>query len=303
MSHRSSEAAAPPLGRLYDVGGRRLALHRSGTGSPAVVFLPGAGLVGLDYLNIHDRTAELTTSVIYDRAGTGWSGPAQLPRVAAEVSGELHDLLHAAGVPAPYLLVGHSLGAVYARSLAARFPGEVAGLLLLDPFHEDMHALAPQHVKDKLAQMKQGDLPEATEEQIEASRGPLTRHFAKWPDAVRGPLIEHHLTAWQAGWQEDKNLYDVVADELRHGPGLPDVPMIVLTAGAVDSTQVHLWSEETAREINAAKVDLHARLAASVPRGEHRVLDDAGHGWIHEERQDAVLQAITDLLARWHPAL
>ena len=44
------------------------------------------------------------------------------------------------------------------------------------------------------------------------------------------------------------------------------------------------------------KRTIHAELAASVPRGEQRVLDDAGHGWMHEERSDAVLGAITDLL-------
>ncbi|WAS91899.1 hypothetical protein [Nannocystis punicea] len=41
-----------PLRRRYRADGRHLALHKSGTGGPAVVFLPGAGLVGLDYLNI-----------------------------------------------------------------------------------------------------------------------------------------------------------------------------------------------------------------------------------------------------------
>jgi len=31
----------PPLGSFYEVGGRRLLLHRSGRGRPAVVILPG----------------------------------------------------------------------------------------------------------------------------------------------------------------------------------------------------------------------------------------------------------------------
>jgi hypothetical protein len=35
-------------------------LYRSGTGSPAVVFLPGNGMVGLDYPNVHDETCRLT---------------------------------------------------------------------------------------------------------------------------------------------------------------------------------------------------------------------------------------------------
>jgi len=117
-------------------------LHRSGTGQPAVVFLPGAAPVGLDYVRIHERVAEPTTSVIYDRAGTGWSDPAPLPRTAAGVTGELRDLLRAAGPPAPYVPAGHSLGEAYARHCAQRFPCEVAGLLLLDPFHGDLVARA-----------------------------------------------------------------------------------------------------------------------------------------------------------------
>ncbi|GAA4620888.1 alpha/beta hydrolase [Actinoallomurus vinaceus] len=286
----------PPLGRLYDVGGRRLMLHRSGSGGPAVVFLPGAGLVGLDYVNTHDRVAELTTSVLYDRAGTGWSDPVGLPRTAAAVTDELRALLPAAGIPAPYVLVGHSLGGAYARHYAQRFPGEVAGLLLLDPTHEDFLVRAPKQVPEMLEKMKSQDLPEPTEEQIQLSREALARHFAAWPDSVRDALIEHHLTAWRTAWNEDKNLYTDVADELRGAPALPDVPLIVLTAMGHDPTQAHLWPGDLLREINEMKRTIHAELAASVPRGEHRVLDDAGHGWMHEERADAVLGAITDLL-------
>ncbi|MER5853290.1 alpha/beta hydrolase [Streptomyces sp. NPDC002012] len=305
MSHSSpipgpqAALAEPPLGHLYEVGVRRLMLHRTGTGGPAVVFLPGAGQVGLDYLNIHDRAAELTTSVLYDRAGTGWSQGAKLPRTAAEVTGELRDLLCAAGVPAPYLLVGHSLGGAYARHFAQRFPDETAGLLLMDPFHEDLHDRAPRQAQEKLAQLHAHEIPELTQEQLQQARDQAAPLFAKWPVAVRRPLIEHHVTAaWKAGLHEDRNLYDVVSGELRHASDLPDVPLIVLTALGYDAAQAHLWPEGVLREINDAKTTLHTQLASSVLRGEHRVLENAGHGWLHEERQDAVLQAIADLLDR-----
>src|SRR3954467_4796412 len=292
-----SEVAAPPLGRRYDVGGRRLMLHRSGTGGPAVVFVPGSGLVGLDYVNIAGRAAELTTSVVYDRAGTGWSDPVALPRTAAEVTGELRDPLRAAAVPGPYVLAGHSLGGAYARHYAQRFPGEVAGLVLLDPFHEEMVTRAPQQVLEMLAEMKDRELPEPTEEQLGLSRQQLARHFAAWPEPVREPLIEHHLTSWRTAWREDDNLYDEVSDELRRAPALPDVPLIVLSAVGHDAVQAQLWPDDVLREINDGKRALHAELAASVPRGEHRVVD-AGHGWVHEERPDVVLQAVRDLLDR-----
>jgi pimeloyl-ACP methyl ester carboxylesterase len=286
----------PPRGRLYDVGGRRIMMHRSGAGDPAVVFLPGAGVVGLDYLNLHDRVAELTTSVLYDRAGTGWSEPVELPRSAAEVTDELRELLRVAGVRGPYVLAGHSLGGAYARHYARRFPGEVAGLLLLDPFHEDMADRAPQQARDRLEQLKNPVLPDPTPEQLDAARPAVAELLAHWPDDVREPLIEHHLTAWRTGWQEGMNLYDEVSEEFRSAPPAPDVPAIVLSAMGTDATQAQIWPEDVLRAINAGKLALHTELAASFPRGEHRVIDDAGHGWLHEERQDAVLQALEDLL-------
>src|SRR5262245_35794017 len=117
--------ATPPVGRHYDVAGRRLLLYRAGSGSLAVVFLSGGGAVGLDYLNVQERAAELTTSVLYDRGGTGWSDRVRLPRTSVEVTDELRELLHTAGVLTPYILVGHSLGGLYARYYAQRFPDDV----------------------------------------------------------------------------------------------------------------------------------------------------------------------------------
>src|SRR5215218_4791102 len=152
---RRSAAAhdpTPPAGRYYQVEGRRLLLHQSGSGDPAVVFLAGGGAVGLDYLNLQQRAAELATSVIYDRAGTGWSQRVDLPRASAEVIEELRELLRAAEVPAPYLLVGHSLGGLYARHYAQRFPDQVAALLLLDPAHEEYNAYMPQELVDQWAE-------------------------------------------------------------------------------------------------------------------------------------------------------
>ena len=191
--HDAPSAGGPPIGRLYDVGGRRLWLHRSGAGGPAVVFLAGASAVGLDYLNIHDRISGFTTSVLYDRGGTGWSDPAPLPRTAAEVATELRDLLAAADVPGPYLLVAHSLGGAYARRFAQLFPDQVAGLLLLESFYEDWDGYMPERLQ--LAGSRQ---PEPGRLQLRLIR-PLARRmyrqmFAQWPKPVRQVLIGRHLS-------------------------------------------------------------------------------------------------------------
>src|SRR6516165_10312402 len=134
---REALRRAVPSARFYDVGGRQLMLYASGTGGPAVVVLPGGGLTGLGYLNLHEQVSQFATSVLYDRAGTGWSDRVPLPRSATEVTDELRSLLRVAGVPGPYVFVGHSLGGIYARRFAQRFPADVAGLLFLDPAHED----------------------------------------------------------------------------------------------------------------------------------------------------------------------
>lgn len=175
----------------------------------------------------------------------------------------------------------------------------MAGLLLLDPFHEDLHARVPQEVRDKLKDMESREQPELTEEQLRLARSQMAPLFANWPEAVREPLIEHHLrTAWRTGLHESKNIYDEVAEELRHAPALPDLPLIVITALGRDATQAQLWPEHVLSEIHRITSALHADLASSVPRGEQRILNDAGHGFLHEDRPDAVLQAITDLLHR-----
>ncbi|MFD8543755.1 alpha/beta fold hydrolase [Streptomyces sp. NPDC059649] len=282
-----------PMGRLHDVDGRQLLLHRSGTGGPAVVFLPGASAFGLDYLNIHDRVATFTTSVLYDRAGTGWSGTADLPRSAAEVARELHALLRAAAVPGPYVLVGHSLGGAYARRFAQLFPGEVAGIGYLDAFHEDWEAYLPPLKTLKVP----GDLPLRLVGRL--SRGLYRRMFAQWPQAVRERLITRHLDLAQlrAGARERSNQPEW-RDELRAGGPVPDVPVIALSALGVDPAMRLLMPPKALRRLAEGKRQLHSALAASVTHGEHRVLAEARHSTLHIDAADAVTRAVRDLWQR-----
>jgi CheY-like chemotaxis protein/pimeloyl-ACP methyl ester carboxylesterase len=301
LERKSQQATEePPAGRLYDVAGRNLMLHKSGTGGPAVVFLPGAGLVGLDFLLVAERAAELTTTVVYDRGGTGWSDPVDLPRTAAEVTSELRELLQAAEVASPYILAGHSLGAFYGRQYAQRFPDEVAGLLLLDPGHEDVALYMPEKATEMNRRMKLDPerMPEPTEEQIQSSRDQLGRLYAQWPESVRGPLIERHLASWWTGVQETTNYEGQVYEELRAGPRLPDVPLIVLSAGGPNLFWAQFMTDELMGEALDGVRALHAAIASSVPRGEQRLLEGVSHQYLHVEGADSVVQAISDLVQR-----
>ena len=286
--------SVPPLGTRIVAGGRELFIHRSGAGGPAVVILPGAGTVGLDYFNIHEDVARRSTSVLYDRAGTGWSDAVDLPRTSEQVTTELRELLAAAGVAAPYLLVGHSLGGAYARHYAQRFPSEVAGLVLIDPLHEDSTKHWPEAIvqsQQQMAEMPMTALPDAL---IELYRNHFEEKFRTWPSAVREALMAYHLRAWRTGMLEGKNM-EVVCEELRQGGGTPDVPLIVISAMGIDPVQAFV-PDSLQRQVNDGNHTVNELLARSVPRGRHIVVADAAHAWITMDRADVVLRAVHDLL-------
>jgi pimeloyl-ACP methyl ester carboxylesterase len=68
----------------------------------------------------------------FDRAGEGWSGAGPTGQNGRQLAPDLHGLLHAARVPGPYVLAGHSVGGIYALLYADRYPSDVAGVALID---------------------------------------------------------------------------------------------------------------------------------------------------------------------------
>jgi pimeloyl-ACP methyl ester carboxylesterase len=122
-----------PSDQMISIGSHRLQIHREGKGSPAVVI--EAGIADqLDKLRpLQDRIASVTQVITYNRAGYGQSEPGPLPRDGAREAAELKILLEKAAVPPPYVLVGHSLGALNVMVFASKYPEDVAGIVLLDP--------------------------------------------------------------------------------------------------------------------------------------------------------------------------
>jgi pimeloyl-ACP methyl ester carboxylesterase len=130
-----SRATAPAVamrGQLVDVGPYRLHLECSGSGGPTVILEPGAGGSAATMGLVAPAVAGETRVCVYDRAGRGWSDPAARPPDGAQIATDLHALLERAHVPGPYVLAGHSFGGLYVMTYAARYPDEVAGLVLVD---------------------------------------------------------------------------------------------------------------------------------------------------------------------------
>jgi pimeloyl-ACP methyl ester carboxylesterase len=122
----------PMTGALYDVGGHRLHLDCTGTGSPTVVLENGLSETSPLWSAVTAQIAKTTRVCAYDRAGQGWSDDADGPQDGRAVAIDLHTLLTRAGEHGPYVLAGHSSGGTLAMTYAARYPAQVAGMVLLD---------------------------------------------------------------------------------------------------------------------------------------------------------------------------
>ena len=123
----------PAPGRLVDIGGRRIHLNCQGDSpGPTVVIEQGAASPAVVWSPVQAAIAKFARVCTYDRAGFMWSDPAATARSLDARVADLHALLTRGAVPAPYVLVGHSLGGLLLRRFARAYPDLVVGLVLVD---------------------------------------------------------------------------------------------------------------------------------------------------------------------------
>jgi len=191
-------APAPAEDRTVDIGGRSLHLVCQGSGSPTVLIEMGAGQSVAEWNGLQPELAKTDRTCVYERAGSGTSPSGPQPRTAQAVASDLQALVDKAPIPTPFVLLSHSLGAMYAQLFAATHPNEIAGLLFLDP---------------RTAEFQLGYRDTLTPDERAADEADNNQAIK---NETFGPEI--------AG--ADESASQVVAA----GP-LPRVPLIVLTAG------------------------------------------------------------------------
>jgi pimeloyl-ACP methyl ester carboxylesterase len=272
------EVTAPPTPVLnpdrrhtgrFDIGARKLFLRCSGSGSPTVVF---SGGVSEDWAPLQNRVARFTRACSYDPANGLWgqSDPAPTPRTAKDIVGDLHALLRAARVPAPYVLAGHSDGGLFAQYYAARHPEQVKGLVLID-------AVSSQYHPRRIALYKKLLPPKQFEQWLRLARA--------LPPAIVDPT-QHDMQTSEAQ----------VRAALAAHPLRP-MPLFVLTHGHPDDPAARFIGPDERLWRN-----LQDELAALTPHSKHLIARHSGHD-IQEDQPQLVLRAITDVVqAVRHPA-
>ncbi|MCC6792478.1 MAG: alpha/beta fold hydrolase [Thermomicrobiales bacterium] len=253
---------SPPYSGLYDIGGRSLYLWCSGSGSPTVILEAGYTTPPTSMLGIQAAISPLTTVCSYDRANIpgGASDPVATPRTGIDVVHDLHALLETAGVPGPYVLVGHSIGGIYIRLYAAEYPDEVVGMVLEDSSHEDQDIRSRALVDDQLW--------DALEAQSAGIPDPEGLDFAATFDQMRAARAA--------------------------GPLRP-MPLVVLTSGISPDPSLFPSGWPVAAE-EALRLELQDDLATLVPNARHVIAEESGH-FIHDDQPDLVIGAIQLVVA------
>lgn len=145
VAEAADAKAYPPPGQLVDVGGYRLHINCTGTGSPTVIIEAGLGDWSTSWGGTVQPEVSKTTRVCtYDRAGMGWSDPGPLPRDAVHFAKELHTLLQNANIPGPYIMVGHSLGGAAVRVFVHDYASEAVGVVLIESMNPKQSTKSPE---------------------------------------------------------------------------------------------------------------------------------------------------------------
>jgi pimeloyl-ACP methyl ester carboxylesterase len=285
----AADAKAYPMpGQLIDVGGHRLHLSCTGAGTPTVVLEPGAGEMSSNLGWITPAVARDTRVCVYDRAGRGWSEPADTAQDGAQIATDLHSLLQRGHVPGPYVLAGHSFGGLYVLTFAAHYPDEVAGMVLVD---STAPASAANPATPSPGHGGTGDaMSRVSALYSTAARLGLARLYAHFANGSLPPRSRDEVRASDATASTLRSTIDeylqatTSTEQAAALRDFADKPLIVLTAGSGHDAA---WS--TAQN----------RMAALSTNSVHRTIAGATHEDLvgNEEDAAATTQAILDVVA------
>lgn len=284
-----------PRGQLYSVNGHLMHLYCAGTGSPTVVLEAGGYAESLWWYRVQLQLATHTRVCAYDRPGMGWSEPSSLARDPITIVGELHSLLNAAGIQPPYVLAGHSYGAILVRVFAHQYPDDVSGLVLVDSglvrpahFNSDAEFQEWKSSNDVLQAM----LWAMTRLGIMRLMG--TGDFSGWgyPPEIVPQLVALHSSnqAFDTYYAETIPARPALQDAAAASEHLGSLPVAIVWAGEQPLTA-------------AADLQLFAQIkrdmAAYSTNSLSRDIEGANHGSIlgTEQYAQQVTQAVLDVIA------
>lgn len=251
---------------------RHLSYEYAGTGTPVLILEAGAGCSSDTWNPVWPELIKLARVVRYDRAGVGNSAPAAQPRTAADIATDLNTLLRTAGIPGPYILVGHSLGGLFARYFAHMYPDQVVGMMLIDSSHHNH-----------------------SDRQLEVLPAPSADEPE--PITMQRRILTDITTLSREGFN-----FRLIQQAVAQTGSLGSIPLTVLSQAMPNRETVMAqispgFPVDLACALHQVNAQLQTDLAALSTDSVHQIVERSGH-FIHIDRPDAVVAAISDLLGR-----
>src|SRR5215210_6971434 len=261
-----------PPGEMVDVNGHLMHINCVGEGGPTVILEAANFGMSAHWVRVQQQLAKSTRVCAYDRAGMGWSESGPEPRDARQISSELHTLLGGADTEGPYVLVGHSYGGLYAQMYAARYPNQVAGVVLVDSSHPEQFTRSEEGRAMYEQTRRMGAfVPWLT--RLGVIR--LTDFYPAHPDlpAQQRAQIEAFNSSTQqvATTAEEFSATPETNAQVRSAQSLGDKPLAAISAGQQSPDWLEMQDE----------------LAALSPNSIHRVVDGATHESLLYDKGDS----------------
>jgi pimeloyl-ACP methyl ester carboxylesterase len=296
-----AEHRYPPVGRRIDLDGRRLQINCEGSGSPTVVLESGLDSLGpLAWSRVQEPLAKLTRTCAYSRAGILWSDPNPERFRASQVALDLHAALGLSGERLPYVMVGHSLGALYAVIFTDMFPADVAGLVLVDPSHPDQQA--------RFSKVFGESEPPGIPLTVRVTAALASFGVPRWTENFRAPPSAPLTSQAAANSYSSTSAHSLVTEqesvaqtlsEAGKTRNLGERPVIVLTESPEESPErlrTLGWTPEQAQCFFQALNALHDDEAAWSSHGRNEVVPQTSH-YIQFDRPDRVVAAVSEVVS------
>jgi pimeloyl-ACP methyl ester carboxylesterase len=274
-----------PLGKLVDVGGYRVHLYCAGTGSPTVVIV-GAGF-SFNWGLVQPEVAKDTQVCSYDHSGIGWSDDGPKDSCALRVS-EVHTALKNAGIKGPYVLVGHSLGALVARLYAGRYPDEVAGMVFVDhamAIPDGMLILAPSHSDARVPPQLPPPMPSTP-----SGGGPVAFGIESDPNFGKLSARDRELHLWAMAQTRSQKALQSNHEMMQE---------CVAEADAITRGHSHALGDKPVVDVktvdSARDTELHSKLLSLSQNSKPVIAEKSGH-FIIIDRPDVVIDAISQVV-------